>query len=168
QRALIELGYEGVTVEHVLEKRLQTKAFAPNATPVQALEAAEDCILYLKSPRLTEEIGEHGIALLVQETGAQSAPEVFERVRRLVHYYRSTPEGLPGWLERFVTAGYAHYATLLPAAFSDRGTTPDQVAAMLSFLFNLESLALALGCSRSQLLIAVQQAGPVTDDPNKL
>src|SRR5262249_56352852 len=43
-----------------------------------------------------------------------------------------------------------------------------QVAAMLAFVFNLESLALSLGCQRSQLLIAVQQAGPVTEDPNKL
>jgi hypothetical protein len=39
---------------------------------------------------------------------------------------------------------------------------------MLAFVFNLESLALSLGCQRSQLLIAVRQAAPVTDDPNKL
>ena len=39
---------------------------------------------------------------------------------------------------------------------------------MLAFLLTLESLALSLGCQRSQLLIAVGQAGPVTDDPNKL
>jgi hypothetical protein len=168
QTPLIELGYEGVTVEHVLEKRLKTAAFAAKATPVTALTAAEDCILFLKSPRLTEEIGEHSVSLLVQETSAQSAPEVFERMRRLVHYYRSTPEGLPGWVKRFVTTGYSHYATLLPAAFADRGTTPEQIAGMLAFVFNLESLALSLGCERSQLLIAVRQAGPVTDDPNKL
>jgi hypothetical protein len=168
QTPLIELGYEGVTVEHVLEKRLKAAAFAAKATPVTALAAAEDCILFLKSPRLTEEIGEHSVSLLVQETSAQSAPEVFERMRRLVHYYRSTPEGLPEWVKRFVTTGYSHYATLLPAAFADRGTTPEQIAGMLAFVFNLESLALSLGCNRSQLLIAVQQSGPVTDDPNKL
>jgi hypothetical protein len=168
QTPLIQLGYEGVTVEHVLEKRLKSKAFATDATPVTALQAAEDCILYLQSVRLSEDIGTHAVDLLVQETGAQSAPEVFERVRRLVHYFRSTPEGLPEWLKQLVTTGYAHYTTLLPAAFADRGTTPAQVAGMLAFIFNLESLALALGCSRSQLVIAVQQAGPVTEDPNKL
>jgi hypothetical protein len=168
QTPVIQLGYEGVTVEHVLEKRLKAKAFAADATPAAALQAAEDAVLYLKSARLTEEVGEHAVGLLVQETGAQSAPEIFERVRRLVHYFRATPEGLPEWLKRLVTTGYAHYSTLLPAAFADRGTTPDQVAAMLAFVFNLESLALSLGCSRSQLVIAVQQAGPVTDDPNKL
>src|SRR5262249_8204099 len=86
----------------------------------------------------------------------------------LVHYFRSTPTGLPEWVKRFVTTGYSHYATLLPAAFGDRGTSPEQIAGMLAFIFNLESLALSLGCNRSQLLIAVQQAGPVTDDPNKL
>jgi hypothetical protein len=168
QTPLIELGYEGVTVEQVLEKRLKAAAFAAKATPVSALAAAEDCILFLRSPRLTEEIGEHSVSLLVQETSAQSAPEVFERMRRLLHYYRSTPEGLPEWVKRFVTTGYSHYATLLPVAFADRGTTPEQIAGMLAFIFNLESLALSLGCNRSQLLIAVQQAGPVTDDPNKL
>ncbi len=168
QTPLIQLGYEGVTVEHVLEKRLKARAFAGTATAVSALSAAEDCVLYLKSARLTEEIGEHAVGLLVQETGAQSAPEIFERVRRLVHYFRSTPTGLPEWVKRFVTAGYSHYATLMPAAFGDRGTTPDQVGGMLAFIFNLESLALSLGCNRSQLLIAIQQSAPVTDDPNKI
>jgi hypothetical protein len=168
QTPVIQLGYEGVTVEHVLEKRLKAQAFSAGSTPVSALAAAEDCVLYLKSERLTEEIGEHAVGLLVQETGAQSAPEIFERVRRLVHHFRSTPAGLPEWVKRFVTSGYSHYATLLPAAFADRGTTPEQVAGMLAFIFNLESLALSLGCNRSQLLIAVGQAAPVTDDPNKL
>jgi hypothetical protein len=168
QTPVIQLGYEGVTVEHVLERRLKAKAFASEATPAAALQAAEDAVLYLKSARLTEEVGEHAVDLLVRETGAQSAPEIFERVRRLVHYFRATPEGLPEWLKRLVTTGYAHYSMLLPTAFADRGTTPDQVAAMLAFVFNLESLALSLGCSRSQLVIAVQQAGPVTEDPNKV
>jgi hypothetical protein len=168
QTPLIHLGYEGVTVEHVLERRLKADAFSADATPVTALAAAEDCILYLQSPRLTEEIGDHAVGLLVQETGAQSAPEVFERMRRLVHYFRSTPTGLPEWAKRFVTTGYSHYATLLPTAFADRGTAPDQVAGMLAFVFNLESLALSLGCNRSQLLIAVQQAAPGVQDPDKL
>jgi hypothetical protein len=166
QTPLIQLAYEGVTVEHVLERRLKSKAFAATS-PVVALEAAEDCLLYLDSPRLTEEIGDHAVELLVQETGAQSAPEVFERMRGLVHYFRSTPQGLPGWARRFVTTGYAHYTLLLPAAFADRGTTPEQLAGMLAFLFNLESLALALGCDRSQLVIAVRQSA-AADDPNKL
>ncbi len=168
QTPLIQLGYEGVTVEHVLERRLKARAFAADATPVTALAAAEDCILYLQSPRLTSEIGDHAVGLLVQETGAQSAPEVFERMRRLVHHFRSTPTGLPDWAKRFVTTGYSHYATLLPTAFSDRGTSPEQVAGMLSFVFNLESLALSLGCQRSQLLIAVQQSARGTEDPDKL
>jgi hypothetical protein len=56
----------------------------------------------------------------------------------------------------------------MPTAFADRGTTPEQVAGMLAFIFNLESLALSLGCNRSQLLIAIQQSAPATDDPNKI
>jgi uncharacterized protein DUF5682 len=168
QTPVIQLGYEGVTAEHVLEKRLKARAFGADATAAVALAMAEDCILYLKSPRLTAELGAHAVALLTQETGAQTAPEIFERMRRLVHYFRSTPTGLPDWVKRFVTTGYSHYATLLPLAFPDQGTSPDQIAAMLAFIFNLESLALSLGCQRSQLLIAVRQAGPVTDDPNKL
>lgn len=168
QAPLIQLGYEGITVEHVLERRLLAKAFGPAATASVALEAAEESVLYLKSARLTEEIGEHALGLLVQETSAQSAPVVFERVRRLVHYYRSMPDGLAPWIQRFVASGYSHYCTLLPAALADRGTSPDQVAGMLAFVFNLESLALSLGSNRSQLLIAVAQAGPQTDDPNKM
>jgi hypothetical protein len=168
QTPLIMLGYEGVTVEHVLEKRLKTMAFAPDAKPPVALQAAEDAILYLKSVRLTEDIGIHALGLLVNETSAQSAPEIFDRIRRLIHYYRSTPTGLPDWIKKFVVTGYSHYTTLLPNGFSDRGTKPEEVAGMLAFIFTLESLALSLGCQRSQLVIAIKQSGPVTDDPNKL
>jgi hypothetical protein len=168
QTPIITLGYEGVTVEQVLEKRLRTKAFGPDADTVAALAAVEECLLFLGSPRLAEEIGLHAVGLLVRETGAQTAPQIFERARRLIHYFRSTAAGLPEWIKSFVTTGYAHYTTLLPGAFADRGTTPEQVAASLAFVFTLESLALSLGCQRSQLAIAVGQAGPVTQDPNKM
>lgn len=168
QTPIIQLGYEGVTVEAVLEKRLHERAFGPTARAGDALAAAEDSILYLHSPRLTDAVGGHATTLLVQETSAQSAPEVFDRVRRLTHFYRSTPDGLPGWIKDFVATGYSHYCTLLPTALADRGTSPEQVAGLLSFVFQLESLALSLGCNRSQLVIAVAQAGPQTDDPNKL
>lgn len=168
QRELILLGYEGVTLEQVLERRLRRAAFDPQSHANTALAAAEESVLLLNHPRLTEELGEHAIALLSQETGAEEAPQIFERVRRLVHYYRTTPTGLPAWIERFVTTGYSHYATLLPKAFSDRGTTPEQIAGMLSFIFTLESLALSLGCQRSQLLIGIGQAAQEDSDPAKL
>ena len=42
-----------------------------------------------------------------------------------------------------MTAGYAHYTTLLPNAFADRGTTPDQVAGTLAFVTRA---ALEAGC----------------------
>jgi hypothetical protein len=167
QGAVIQLGYEGVTVEHVLERRLKQKAFGAEAKTAEALAAAEDSLLFLKSDRLTEELGERAVALLTQESGVESAQEIFVRINRLVHHYRSTPGGLPAWIRQFVTTGYSHYATLLPTAFGDRGTTPSQIAAMLSFIFTLESLALSLGCQRSQLAIAIQQARPVAQDPAK-
>lgn len=167
QTPLITLGYEGVTVEQVLERRLTDKAFGAEAGTVNALAAAEECLLFLGSPRLTDEIGRHAVDLLMRETGAQTAPQIFDRARRLIHYFRSTPAGLPAWIKSFVTTGYSHYTTLLPNAFADRGTSPEQVASMLAFVFTLESLALSLGCQRSQLAIAVRQSGPVTDDPHK-
>jgi hypothetical protein len=151
-----------------LEKRLRQAAFGPEASAVKALAAAEDALIFLKSDRLTEELGYQTAALLAQEAGGQSAPEVFDRVRRLVHYYRSTPGGLPEWVKHVVGTGYAHYATLLPAAFADAGTTPAQVAGMLAFVFTLESLALSLGCQRTQLEIAVRQAGHKDTDQAKL
>jgi len=168
QRAIIQLAFEGVTIEQVLEFRIKRQAHAPSATTVKLLELAEASILFADSPRLTEDVGERAVHLLTHDVGAQDAQAVFERVRRLIHYYRSTPGGLPHWIEEFVSQGYQHYATLLPAAFADRGTTPEQLSGMLAFLFNLEALALALGCNRSQVLIAIQQAGPITHDPPKL
>ncbi|WP_165252584.1 hypothetical protein [Paludisphaera soli] len=168
QGEVIQLGYEGVTVEHVLERRLKKAAFDPDARAADALRAAEDGILFLKSDRLVEELGERAVELLVKEPDARQAREIHARIARLVHYYRTTEAGLPAWLRRFVTTGYSHYATMLPNAFADRGVHPTDLAAMLQFIFTLESLALSLGCERSQLVIAVRQAGPVTEDPPKL
>lgn len=39
---------------------------------------------------------------------------------------------------------------------------------MLNFIFTLESLALSLGCNRSQLLIGVKQSSQGLDDPAKI
>ncbi|EYF08761.1 DUF5682 family protein [Chondromyces apiculatus] len=158
QHSLIQLGYEGITVEQVLEKRLKVKAFAQNARTVNALEAAEDSVIYLKSGRLARELGLRAVELLKAEAGGADAPEIFQRVRRLVHYYRTV--GLPDWIKEFVATGYQHYSTLLPEAFTDRGVTPQQLAAMLAFIFTQEALAFSVGCQRSQLLISVQQAAP--------
>ncbi|MEV0901753.1 DUF5682 family protein [Actinoplanes sp. NPDC049802] len=160
QRAVIELGYEGVTVEQVLEQRLRRDAWDPKATAAIALKAVENSLLFLESPRLTDELGARAIELLSAERTVDDAPEVLRRIRRLLGHYRSTAPALPTWCERFVIAGYAHYCTLLPTAFVDEATGVRQVGAMLGFLFSMESLALSLGCDRIQLEIAVRQSHP--------
>ncbi|BBH64050.1 hypothetical protein ACTI_07350 [Actinoplanes sp. OR16] len=166
QRTVIELGYEGVTVEQVLEQRLRRSAWDPKATAATALKAVEDSLLFLQSPRLTEELGARAVELLAAERTVDEAPAVLRRIRRLMAHYRATRPVLPGWCERFVTEGYAHYCTLLPTAFVDEDTGVRQVGAMLGFLFSMESLALSLGCDRTQLELAVRQSHPET--PAKL
>ena len=120
QRALIELGYEGVTVEQVLEQRLRRAASGAaghrrrrprgrrgrhplpataNGSPRNSAPAPSSC--------------------WPPNAPSTSAPEVLRRIRRLLAHYRATRPTLPAWFERFVTAGYAHYCTLLPTAFSD-------------------------------------------------
>ncbi|MER7456632.1 DUF5682 family protein [Micromonospora sp. NPDC126480] len=160
QRAIIELGYEGVTVEQVLDQRLRRAAWGPEATAATALKAVEHSLLFLQSPRLTEELGARAVELLAAERTVDEAPTVLRRIRRLLAHYRATTAALPAWSERFVTAGYAHYCTLLPAAFVEEETGVRQVGAMLGFLFSLESLALSLGCDRTQLELAVRQSHP--------
>jgi hypothetical protein len=160
QRAIIELGYEGVTVEQVLERRLRRTVWAPQAGAGDALAAVEDSVLYLRSRRFTDELGGRAVDLLAAERTVDDAPEVLRRIRRLLDHYRATEPALPSWCEAFVTTGYAHYCTLLPTAFLDEHTGVRQVAAMLGFLFSLESLALALGCDRAQLALAVRQSHP--------
>ena len=164
QGSVVQLGYEGITVEHVVEKRLKKSAFGSEARTIDALRAAEECLVFLKSNRLTEELGDRAIALLVDEPDVKDAREIYGRITRLIHYYRSTENGIPAWCERFVTTGYSHYATLLPDAFANRGIQPADLAGMLQFIFTLESLALALGCSRSQLMIAISQSRPDSTD----
>jgi hypothetical protein len=163
QHSVIQLGYEGATVEQVLEKRLKAKVYKEGARTVHALAAVEDSLRFLKSGRLSSELGLRAVLLLREERGASDAPEIFKRIRSLVHYLRTV--GLPEWIKEFVSTGYQHFSTLLPQAFTDRGTTPPQLAAMLAFIFTQEALAFSLGCQRSQLLIAMGQAAP--EDPPK-
>ncbi|HET9169129.1 MAG TPA: DUF5682 family protein [Actinospica sp.] len=166
QRDLIELGYEGVGIEQVLEQRLRRQVYAPRATTGAALAAVEDATLYLGSRRLADELGTRALEILASERSVDGAPEVLRRVRRLLAYYRTTEPVLPTWIEQFVKAGYAHYCTLLPTAFVDQDAGGRQVAAMLGFLFSMESLAISLGCDRTQLELAVGQAHP--EDPSKV
>ncbi|MEV8427606.1 DUF5682 family protein [Streptomyces chartreusis] len=165
QRALIELGYEGVSLEQVLEQRLRRDAYGAQATTATVLAAVEDATLYLNSRRLSDELGTHALKLLATERSVDGAPEVLRRVRALLAYYRTSEPVLPSWIESFVKTGYAHYCTLLPTAFRDEDATVGQVAAMLGFLFSMESLALSLGCDRTQLELAVAQSHP--DEPSK-
>ncbi|PWJ06563.1 hypothetical protein DKG34_17020 [Streptomyces sp. NWU49] len=165
QRALIELGYEGVSLEQVLERRLRQEAYGPRATAATVLAAVEDAVLYLGSRRLADELGTHALKVLAAERSVDGAPEVLQRVRALLAYYRTSEPVLPSWIESFAKTGYAHYCTLLPTAFRDEDATVGQVAAMLGFLFSMESLALSLGCDRTQLELAVAQSHP--DDPSK-
>ncbi|MFE2335598.1 DUF5682 family protein [Streptomyces coelicoflavus] len=165
QRALIELGYEGVSIEQVLEQRLRRAAYGPGATTATVLAAVEDATLYLGSRRLADELGTHALKVLAAERGVDGAPEVLRRVRGLLAYYRTSEPVLPSWIESFVKSGYAHYCTLLPTAFRDEDATAGQVAAMLGFLFGMEGLALSLGCDRTQLELAVGQSHP--EDPSK-
>ncbi|UNO44102.1 hypothetical protein KGS77_21295 [Streptomyces sp. MST-110588] len=165
ERALIELGYEGVSIEQVLEQRLRRTVYGPRATTATVLQAVEDATLYLRSRRLADELGTHALEVLSAERGADGAPEVLRRTRRLLAYYRTSEPVLPPWIESFVKAGYAHYCTLLPTAFTDEDATVRQVAAMLGFLFSMEGLALSLGCDHTQLELALAQCHP--DDPSK-
>ncbi|WP_155373790.1 DUF5682 family protein [Catellatospora vulcania] len=162
QRELIELGYEGITVEQVLEQRLRRSVWGPQATAAVALGAVEDATLYLRSRRFADELGARAVDLLAAERTVDDAPDVLRRARRLLAHYRATEPVLPAWLESFVKAGYAHYCTLLPNAFVEEETGTKQVAAMLGFLFSMESLALSLGCDRAQLELAVAQSHPTT------
>ncbi len=160
QRALIELGYEGVSLEQVLEQRLRRAAYDPQATTATVLQAVEEATLYLRSRRLADELGTRALEVLAAERTVDGAPEVLRRVRRLLAYYRTSEPSLPQWVESFVKTGYAHYCTLLPTAFADEDAGARQVAAMLGFLFSMEGLALSLGCDRTQLELAVAQCHP--------
>ncbi|MEV0247733.1 DUF5682 family protein [Nocardia sp. NPDC050712] len=160
QRSLVQIGYEGVTLEQVLEQRLRRAVNEPDATAAVALAAVEDALLYLGSSRLADELGNRAVELLAAERSVDDAPEVLRRIRLLLNYFRSTEAGLPEWCGRFVTAGYAHYCTLLPTAFTDEDTGVRPVAAMLGFLFGMENLALSLGCDHTQLELAVLQSHP--------
>ncbi|BDD13004.1 hypothetical protein FUAX_54360 (plasmid) [Fulvitalea axinellae] len=166
QRVLIELGYEGITVEYVIEKRLKHSVYSSGASAAKGLDAVEKCILFLDNHRLAEELGRRSVELISKEDSIKDAPEIFRKIRKLIHYYRNQGQKLPHWLNTFITNGYSHYCTMLPKAFVDEDVSPDKVAAMTGFVLTLETLALSLGCNRDQFVIAIKQSRPT--QPTKL
>jgi hypothetical protein len=167
QSGLVQLSYEGITVEAVLERRLKEDAYGPEATTVAALDCIEKALLLMNSQRLAEDFGRRATQLLVSTEDTADSAEVYSATQKLVHYYRGTPEGVPEWLGHFVQTGYRHYCAILPQAFLDRGVKPESLSSMLRFVFTLESLALSFGCRRSELEIAIMHAGEA-DDPVKV
>ncbi|WP_424216564.1 hypothetical protein ACN20G_31020 (plasmid) [Streptomyces sp. BI20] len=168
QRELIELGYEGVGLEQVLEQRLRRAAHDPKARAADVLAAVEDAELYLPGRRLAPELGGRALTVLAAERGVEGAPEVLRRVRRLLTYYRTTLPELPAWIGAFATTGFAHYCTLLPTAFGDEDAHVREVGAMLGFLFSMEGLAVSMGCDRRQLELALAQSRPTTPEKTAL
>jgi hypothetical protein len=56
-----ELGYEGVSIDQVLEQRLRRTAYGPHATAATVLGALENATLYLRNRRLADELGSHAV-----------------------------------------------------------------------------------------------------------
>jgi len=151
-----------VTVEQVVEQRLKRAVYGPKANAAVALTAVEDSILFLESRRLTEELGERSVELLLKEESARNAPDIFYQIRILLNYYRAGDAGIPHWLNDFIVQGYSHYCTMLPQSFEEDEASAVEISAMLGFILTMESLALSLGCNREQLMIALQQSIPTT------
>jgi hypothetical protein len=99
QRALIELGYEGISIEQVTEQRLRRAAYGPRATTAAVLEAVENATLYLRNRRLADELGSRALEVLSAERSVDGAPQVLRRARRLLAYYR-TSEPVLLWAAR--------------------------------------------------------------------
>ncbi|MBN2229977.1 MAG: hypothetical protein JW779_10365 [Candidatus Thorarchaeota archaeon] len=170
QAALIQLGYEGISLEQVIEQRMNRICFRDGAKSGEVLQIAKDSILLLRSPRFTESLGSHAEHQLATELGVEDAPDNYRIIRELIYYYQATSKGVPDWIKSYVATGYSHYISMLPQAFVDRGTTPEQIAGMLNFILTLENLAISMGCNRTQLVIALQNIGVPSHeiDPNKL
>ncbi|MBN2533403.1 MAG: hypothetical protein JXB88_10945 [Spirochaetales bacterium] len=167
QGQVIQLGYEGVTLEQVIEQRIQKNAYSSAATPLDILVLIKDSLLFLFNEKLVNSLGKHALSVLLESTDVQDAPEIFIMIREFIAYYQSGARPLPDWLNQYVSQGYAHYISLLPGAFADRGVNPGQLCGMLSFVFNLESLALASGCNREQLFVSINQIAENELDPRK-
>jgi hypothetical protein len=167
QGSVIQLGYEGVTLEQVIEQRIQKKAYSTSITPLGALMLIKDSLLFLFNEKLNINLGKHALTVLLRSSGIKDAHEIFIMIREFITYYQSNAKPLPDWLKSYVSAGYAHYISLLPEAFSDQGVAPKELCGMLNFIFNLESLALSLGCNREQLFVSISQIPENELDPQK-
>ncbi|TXT57849.1 MAG: hypothetical protein BAJATHORv1_10557 [Candidatus Thorarchaeota archaeon] len=170
QAELIQLGYEGISLEQVITKRMRTKANRTDIKSGEVLQLVKDSILLLDSPRFSEELGKKAEERLMNDSGIEDAPENFRLIRELVYYYQTTPGGIPLWVKSYIATGYSYYTASLPQTFDDRGTTPEQIAASLSFALTLENFAVMMGCDRSQLIIALRSVNAPTYeiDPRKL
>ncbi len=99
---LIELGYEGVSIEQVLEQRLRRDAYGPQATTATVLARSRTrrctCAAGV-SPTNSAPIA---LKVLATERSVDGAPEVPRRVRALLAYYRTSEPVLPSFVGRGV------------------------------------------------------------------
>ncbi len=169
QKALITLAYEGMVVEQVLRDRLWARAHREQAHVVDVLEGIEAWLMYLgEGEERLRGLEERAVAVMSREENTAHAPQVLARTRRLATYYRVRDGEAPTWMRDFMVEGFRTYAALLPNAFEDRGTRPEEVAAMLGFLLGLGDLAQGVGGDSNQIRLALEQATTVTADPEKL
>ena len=123
QRPLIELGYEGVSVEQVLEQRLRRTAYAPRATrrPAWRQSRTRPCTCAAAASPTSWGPAPWTSCPPSERRRRPGGPAPGTPAARVLPHQRAV---LPPWIESFVKAGYAHYCTLLPAAFTDETHRP--------------------------------------------
>ena len=128
------------------------RVYAPDATAAVALAAVEDAILFLGSRRFTDELGARAVELLAAERTVDDAPggaAPDPPAAGPLPHHRAGAAGV----ERVVRHRPATRTTAPCCRPRSSTTRPasGRSAAMLGFLFTMESLALSLGCDRAQL-----------------
>ncbi|MGG6263144.1 DUF5682 family protein [Leptolyngbya sp. AN03gr2] len=167
QKSLIKLGYEGITVEEIIEKRLLKITQNTNASTVDVLNTIFDSLLYLHNPHLTETLGNFADQQFITNSAVGEASKVFEKTRYLIQFYRSQSTAIPQWILNFIGTGFQYYCQRLPATCTEKEAASKELCAMLNFLIQLEGFATSAGLNAQQFDLSLNQCQQLVADPAK-
>ena len=164
QNPLIQLAYEGITVEDVFRNRV-TKKITQKSKPVEVLSAIRTVLTYLDNDDISLAYLTKMLLNSTFDLRFESPMELYNLTIEILNFYRTQKTGVPHWLNTYILTAYRAYCQELASAVDDSTISTESIATIFNFIFKVESIALAQGASRNELELAFILINRLTNLP---
>ncbi len=157
---LIQLALSGMTVEDVFRNKIEEQARKEKLI-VNILTLVRDVIVHLGHKDFL-------LILLVRALMTNLSGIIYEDQNKLLtltlellNYFRTLKEGVPRWFNRYLVESYRQFCQEIVKAADDNSISAEKFSLMFSYIFKVESIALAEGASRDELEIGLKAINDV-------